>query len=77
MANDIMVKLSLLTLVGSAAPIAVLLLRLPLRKLFGANVAYTAWGLVPIALCAALLPARLAPSTATSTTHRPKNAARH
>ncbi len=64
MANDIMVKLSLLTLVGSAALIAVLLLRLPLRKLFGANVAYTAWGLVPIALCAALLPARLAPSTA-------------
>jgi TonB family protein len=35
----------------------VLLLRRPLRKAFGARVAYAAWGVVPAALAAVLLPA--------------------
>lgn len=44
---------------GVATGLAVLLvlaLRLPLRRAFGARVAYAAWALVPLALVAALLP---------------------
>lgn len=45
------------TLAGSAAIVPVLALRRPLRKVFGAQVAYALWWLVPAAMAAALLPA--------------------
>lgn len=45
------------TLVGSAAVALVLLARRPLRRTFGARVAYAAWWLVPAALLALALPA--------------------
>ena len=44
------------TLAVTAATALVLLLRLPLRRAFGARVAYMAWALVPLALLVALLP---------------------
>lgn len=46
------------SLIASAAIIVVLLLRRPLRAMFGAEVAYAAWLLVPAATIAAFLPAR-------------------
>lgn len=46
------------TCATSAAIVFVLLARQPLRSVFGANVAYTAWLLVPLAMAAVLLPAR-------------------
>jgi TonB family protein len=48
------------TLASSAAIALVLALRWPLRKAFGARVAYGAWGLVPAAVIAVLLPAATA-----------------
>ena len=45
------------TVAVSAALLLVLLLRRPLRKAFGARVAYAAWGLVPALLLSVLLPA--------------------
>jgi TonB family protein len=45
------------TLVGSAAIVLVLLARQPLRRAFGARVAYAAWWLVPAALLALAIPA--------------------
>ena len=45
------------TLVGSAAIALVLAARKPLRRAFGARVAYAAWWLVPAALVALALPA--------------------
>lgn len=48
------------TLAGSAAVLVVLLVRRPLRAAFGAGVAYAAWGLVPVALTAVMLPAATA-----------------
>ncbi len=44
------------TLVGSAAIALVLLARQPLRRAFGARVAYAAWWLVPAALAALAIP---------------------
>ncbi len=44
------------TLVGSAAIVLVLFSRRPLRRAFGARVAYAAWWLVPAALCALAIP---------------------
>ncbi len=44
------------TLAVSAATLLVLALRRPLRRAFGARLAYGAWALVPLALLAALLP---------------------
>jgi TonB family protein len=54
------------TLVGSAAIALVLLARQPLRRAFGARVAYAAWWLVPAALLAIALPS--APSGDLATT---------
>lgn len=48
------------TLASSAALLLVLGMRKPLRKAFGACVAYGAWALVPAALAAVLLPAAAA-----------------
>jgi TonB family protein len=45
------------TLVGSAAIALVLFARQPLRRVFGARVAYAAWSLVPAALLALAIPA--------------------
>ena len=51
------------TLASSAAIALVLVLRKPLRKAFGARVAYGAWALVPAAIAAVLLPAaKVAPA---------------
>lgn len=44
------------TLLGSAAILLVLLARKPLRRAFGARVAYAAWWLVPAALLALAIP---------------------
>ncbi|WP_133000518.1 TonB family protein [Luteimonas arsenica] len=44
------------SLAASAALLLVLALRRPLRRAFGAQVAYAAWALVPLALLAAALP---------------------
>ena len=45
-----------------------LLLRAPVRRLFGAMIAYGLWGLVPLAVAAMLIPARVVvlPQTAAS-----------
>lgn len=45
-------------LATSAAMLAVLVLRLPVRHVFGARVAYALWTLVPVALVAVMLPSR-------------------
>ena len=45
------------TVASSAAIVLVLALRLPMRRMFGAQVAYVLWVLVPLMLVATLLPA--------------------
>jgi len=52
------------TCASSAAIVLVLLLRRPLRAAFGANAAYTLWALLPLAVMAASLPARVVPVAA-------------
>jgi TonB family protein len=47
------------TCTSSAAIVLVLLLRRPLRAAFGANAAYVLWSLLPLAVLAASLPARV------------------
>lgn len=46
-----------LSLATSAACLVVLLIRQPVRRLFGARVAYALWWLLPVAMLAVLLPA--------------------
>lgn len=58
MSADILAILLRVTLIASAALAVILLLRRPLRALFGAQVAYAFWLLVPIATLAAFIPAR-------------------
>lgn len=53
-----------LTVAGSVAIVAVLLLRRPLRRAFDALVAYAAWMLVPAVAAAMLLPAPVRPLAA-------------
>ncbi len=57
MANELIQALTLTTLAMAFALLLVLAIRTPLRRLFGARVAYLAWGLVPLAMFAVLLPA--------------------
>ncbi|MGH8051606.1 MAG: M56 family metallopeptidase [Arenimonas sp.] len=57
MSVDFLKLLMELTLACSAAILLVLLLRVPMRKFFGANVAYAIWALVPMAMMAVLIPA--------------------
>ena len=64
MASELVALLLQATLLGSAAIGLVLALRQPLRRAFGARVAYAAWWLVPAALSPLLLPAA-APVAAT------------
>jgi TonB family protein len=51
---------------GSAAILLVLALRAPLRRAFGASVAYAAWGMVPLAMLAVLLPGDVRPALPTA-----------
>src|SRR5690606_32024542 len=51
--------LARLIAVFSAAIVVVLALRIPIRRAFGARIAYSLWLLVPIATATALMPARL------------------
>lgn len=53
---------SAIAIASAALTAGLLAVRLPLRKAFGAGIAYLAWLLVPFALLAALLPAPEAPS---------------
>jgi len=57
--SDALLLLLRANLAGSAAVVAVLLLRRPMRRLFGARVAYGLWALVALAVLAMLAPARL------------------
>src|SRR5262245_60788145 len=59
MSADLLLLLTRVVLVFSAAIAVVIALRVPMRQAFGARVAYALWALVPIATVAALLPARL------------------
>ncbi|CTP87872.1 biotin transporter BioY [Xanthomonas translucens pv. arrhenatheri] len=47
---------------ASAAILLVLALRAPLRRAFGAGIAYAVWAVVPLAMLGALLPADLRPA---------------
>ncbi|MBS0333638.1 MAG: hypothetical protein JSS35_12800, partial [Proteobacteria bacterium] len=55
-ALDVLLRLNL---AAGAAVLAVLLLRAPVRRLFGARIAYGLWSLVPLAALAMLVPARM------------------
>ncbi|HEY7800552.1 MAG TPA: M56 family metallopeptidase [Hyphomonadaceae bacterium] len=58
MANDLVFLLLKLTLAASATILLVLTLRSPMRRMFGARVAYVLWLIVPVGSLAVLLPAR-------------------
>lgn len=57
MANDFVQALTLTTLAMTLALLVVLAITAPLRRWFGARVAYLVWWLVPLAMLAVLLPA--------------------
>lgn len=59
MSADLFGLLVRVVLVFSTALLVILVLREPMRRAFGARVAYALWALAPVALVAALLPARL------------------
>ena len=56
MANDFFQSLIHFTLLCSVSSAAILLLRRPTRRLFGANIAYQIWAIFPLVLLAQLLP---------------------
>ncbi|MEO8002448.1 MAG: M56 family metallopeptidase [Arenimonas sp.] len=58
MSADLLPILLKTTLASSIAIVLVLMFRLPLRKFFGARVAYLIWCLVPLATIAVLIPAQ-------------------
>jgi beta-lactamase regulating signal transducer with metallopeptidase domain/ankyrin repeat protein len=58
MSMDLLAPLARMTLAASAAIVVILLLRAPLRAAFGAQVAYAAWLMAPLATLAVFLPAR-------------------
>src|SRR5262245_31688820 len=70
MSADLLLLLTRVVLVFSAAVAVVMALRIPMRQAFGARTAYGLWTLVPLATIAAMLPARLvlidAPTTDTA-----------
>lgn len=57
--HELWVRLIEATLASSAAIVLVLALRKPMRKAFGAQLAYASWWLVPVSWLALLLPARV------------------
>lgn len=58
MTSEILAAILRANLVGAAAILAVLLLRIPARRLFGPEMAYWLWAAPPLAGFATLLPAR-------------------
>ncbi|WP_425998163.1 M56 family metallopeptidase [Caulobacter sp. DWR1-3-2b1] len=78
MASDILALLLRANLAIAAAVLLVLVLRRPVRSMFGARAAYGLWLIAPLAVLAVLLPARVvsiaapAPSTVASTPPTPK-----
>lgn len=56
MTNELLAILAGANLAASAAVLGVLALRLPVRRLFGARLAYGLWAIVPAAFLAALIP---------------------
>jgi beta-lactamase regulating signal transducer with metallopeptidase domain len=56
---ELLNSLLVVNIVGGAAVLAVLALRGPVRKLAGARVAYLIWLVVPVAIAASFLPARV------------------
>lgn len=58
MSAEILQLLIEATVVTSLATAVVMAMRIPMRKLFGARVAYTVWGMIPLALIAVFIPAR-------------------
>ena len=58
MGSDLISPLLRVTLLTSAAIVLLLLVRKPLRRQFGAALAYAAWLIVPLIAAAALLPAQ-------------------
>ncbi|HEX7947642.1 MAG TPA: M56 family metallopeptidase, partial [Phenylobacterium sp.] len=56
--DDILALLVRANLVGALAVLAILALRLPVRRAFGAAAAYRLWLIAPLAMLAAALPAR-------------------
>lgn len=58
MTTEVLAAILRANLVGAAAILAVLLLRIPLRRLFGPEVAYWLWAAPPLAAFATLLPPR-------------------
>ena len=62
MANELLTLLLRTTCVGSLAILAMLALRLPVRRAFGCGVAYCAWLVVPLCMAASLIPASMAPA---------------
>ena len=54
---ELLSLLARVNVVGSLAIIAVVLVRLPARRVFGADIAYGLWLIVPLAVVAGLLPA--------------------
>ncbi len=58
MTTEVLAALFRANLVGAAAILVVLALRIPARKLFGPQVAYWLWAAPPLAAFATLLPAR-------------------
>ncbi len=61
MGNDLISPLLRVALVTSAAVALLLLVRKPLRRQFGAALAYVAWLIVPLVAAAALLPVQARP----------------
>jgi len=61
MESDLILPLLRVALVTSAAIVLLLLVRKPLRRQFGAALAYAAWLIVPLIAAAALLPAYARP----------------
>ena len=57
--TEALLALARINLAAAVAVGLVLLLRRPVRRLFGARIAYSVWSLVPLAAAAMLLPARV------------------
>lgn len=62
MASELIEGLVRANLAASAAALAVLVLRRPAARLFGAQSAYALWSLVPLAWAGSLFPAPIAPA---------------
>jgi beta-lactamase regulating signal transducer with metallopeptidase domain len=59
MTSEVLAALLRVNLVGAVAVLAVLAVRIPIRRLFGPEIAYRLWAAPPLAALATLLPARV------------------